>query len=105
MPPWGLSPVATVFAPIRADTKRSRSRWSTYVAIRPGISSTHSLRRTSPLRLERFFDGLYRQYDERNVVSAPDLATRNRRIEWSPDSPALTDRLPENLDYDVRISD
>ena len=59
----------------------------------------------SPLRLERFFDVLYRHYDERNVVSAPDLATRNRRIEWSPESPALTVRLPGNLDYDVRISD
>ncbi len=59
---------------------------------------------TSPLRLDRFFDVLYRQYDERNVVSAPDLATRNRRIEWSPDSPALTDRLPGPLDYDVRTS-
>ena len=59
---------------------------------------------TSPLHVERFFDVLYRHYDERNVVSAPDLATRNRRVEWSPDSPALTDRLPENLDYDIRIS-
>ena len=60
---------------------------------------------TSPLHVERFFDVLYRHYDERNVVSAPDLATRNRRIEWSPDSPALADHLPENIDYDIRISD
>ena len=59
---------------------------------------------TSPLRMERFFDVLYRHYDERNVVSAPDLATRNRRIEWSPDSPALADHLPANIDYDVRVS-
>ena len=60
---------------------------------------------TSPLRLERFFGVLYRHYDERNVVSAPDLATRNRRIAWSPDSPALADDLPENLDYSVRTSE
>lgn len=59
---------------------------------------------TSTLRLERFFGALYRQYDERNVVNAPDLAARHRRIAWSVDSPALTVELPEHLDYDVRIS-
>ena len=59
---------------------------------------------TSALRPERFFGALYRQYDERNVVSAPDLAARHRRIAWSADSPALTIERPEHLDYDVRTS-
>ena len=56
----------------------------------------------SPLRLERFFKVLYRHYDERNVTSAPNLAGRNRRLEWSPDSPAFrADARPE-LDYEFR---
>lgn len=58
----------------------------------------------SPLRLESFFGFLYRQYDERNVVSAPELATRTRRVAWASDSPALTVDLLKNIDYDVRTS-
>jgi hypothetical protein len=57
----------------------------------------------SLLRLERFFQQLYAQYDERFVVSAPLLADRpegTRRLAWSPNSPALTDVVP---DYEVRL--
>ena len=43
----------------------------------------------SPLRLEHFFETLYRRYDERYVYSAPDLKSKTRRLDWSPDSPAL----------------
>lgn len=43
----------------------------------------------SVLRLERFFDALYLRYDERFVTSAPDLASKTRRLEWAEQSPAL----------------
>lgn len=57
----------------------------------------------SPLQIERFFDRLYLRYDERYVYSAPDLRSKTRRIEWSPDSPALTSPLASSVDYDVRL--
>ena len=56
----------------------------------------------SPLRLDRFFKVLYRHHDERNVVSAPNLAVRNRRLEWSPDSPAFESDARPELDYGFR---
>lgn len=59
----------------------------------------------SPLHFERFFNVLYRCYDERNVTSAPDLAARNRRLEWSSDSPAFQDSTLPRLDYDFRLVD
>lgn len=54
----------------------------------------------SPLKLNGFFDTLYARYDERFVVSAPDLASRTRRLEWNPGSPAF--EVP-GLDYDPRV--
>jgi hypothetical protein len=62
----------------------------------------------SPLLFERFFQQLYLRYEERFLISAPDLARVTRRLEWAADSPAL-DRadflndLPE-LDYEPRIA-
>lgn len=53
----------------------------------------------SPLMLSGFFDTLYARYDERFVVSAPDLARTTRRLEWDPASPALN--LP-GLDFPIR---
>lgn len=59
----------------------------------------------SPIHFERFFDTLYRRYDERYVVSAPQLARRTRRLEWSVESPALEATVFRNLDYRARTSD
>ena len=59
----------------------------------------------SPIHYERFFETLYRRYDERYVVSAPQLARRTRRLEWSVDSPALAAQVFRNLDYGVRTGD
>ena len=59
----------------------------------------------SPLRLEGFFQTLYRCYDERYVFSAPSLKPRTRRLEWSPDSPAFEKGLPRSLGYEVRLAD
>ena len=58
----------------------------------------------SPLVFERFFDTLYRRYDERYVYSAPDLSARTRRIEWSPDSPAFVSPLTSSMDYEIRLA-
>jgi hypothetical protein len=55
----------------------------------------------SPLKLTGFFNTLYARYDERFVVSAPDLASVTRRLEWKPESPALS---VEGLDYLPRTS-
>lgn len=56
----------------------------------------------SPLHLKGYFDTLYARYDERFVVSAPDLAKVTRRLEWDPLSPGLQ---LEWLDYVPRTSD
>lgn len=66
----------------------------------------------SPLRRERFFETIYRRYDERFVFAAPLFAKHNitPRLEWDADSPIFGDDLltdydsmPE-LDYQPRLS-
>ena len=56
----------------------------------------------SPLRLEHFFETLYRRYDERYVYSAPDLKSKTRRLGWSSESPALESDICNRLDYEIR---
>lgn len=85
---------------------------SRYEAIGFGLVEMHGMHRSSliesfpdadsPLQLTRFFETLYARYDERFVVSAPDLARVTRRREWDPSSPGL--QLP-GLDYSPRVSD
>ena len=58
----------------------------------------------SSLRLEHFFETLYRRYDERFVYSAPDLKSKTRRLEWSPDSPALEAEVSKTLEYEARLA-
>ena len=57
----------------------------------------------SPIQFDRFFNTMYRRYDERYVVSAPSLARKTRRSEWAPDSPAFEAPPFHTLDYDLRI--
>jgi hypothetical protein len=62
----------------------------------------------SPLLFDRFFAQLYLRYEERFVISAPDLASVTRRLEWERDSPALqgsdlVSTLPV-LDYEPRFT-
>ena len=88
-----------------------RNDVSRYEAIGFGLVEMHGPDRSalldsfpaedSPLRLTSFFDALYARYDERFVVSAPDLSHVTRRLEWDPASPGLD--LP-GLDYGVRTS-
>lgn len=54
----------------------------------------------SELGISEFFERLYSQHDERFVYGAPSLASVTRRLEWSPESPALESINP---DYEVRL--
>lgn len=84
---------------------------SRYEAIGFGLVEMHGEQRSSlfesfplaesPLNLDGFFDTLYARYDERFVVSAPDLSSVTRRQAWDEASPGL--RL-EGLDYEPRTS-
>lgn len=51
----------------------------------------------SPLRLEGFFDMLYREYDLRYVFAAPKMASMTTRAVWREDSPALQEPLAEQF--------
>jgi hypothetical protein len=62
----------------------------------------------SPLRLDRFFADIYRRYDERYVLAAPDLATTTKRVHWASKSPIFQPALNtilSGLDYEPRIAD
>lgn len=77
-----------------------RNDVSRYEAIGFGLVEMHGPQRSglvetfpppdSPLNLVGFFDTLYARYDERFVVSAPDLARVTRRLEWDHTSDGLT---------------
>ena len=58
---------------------------------------------TSPLRLNRFFDILYQQYDQRFVFAAPALESATRRIEWASDSPILSHQ--DIADFNPRVAE
>lgn len=85
---------------------------SRYEAIGFGLVEMHGERRSSLfhsfpttdslLNLTGFFDTLYARYDERFVVSAPDLSRVTRRYSWDPASPGLQ---LEGLDYEPRVDD
>ncbi len=51
----------------------------------------------SPLRIEQFFERIYRSYDPRYVFAAPKLARRMARAVWHPDSPALAEPIAGEL--------
>jgi len=56
----------------------------------------------SPLLFASFFDTLYTVYDLRFVFSAPALQSKTRRLEWSPDSPAIENA--KAIELNPRIS-
>jgi hypothetical protein len=56
----------------------------------------------SPLRVDRFFDTLYTQYDQRFVTSAPGLESTTRRLEWADESQAV--QALSGLDYPIRLA-
>ena len=59
----------------------------------------------SRVNFANFFDALYRRYDERYVVGAPQLESRTRRVVWAANSPALQEVPPtSDLGYEVRAN-
>ncbi|SEM04182.1 hypothetical protein SAMN05216382_3163 [Sphingomonas palmae] len=87
---------------IRNDVSRYEAIGFGMVEMKPGARGSlldHYPEDDSVLRIERFFDTLYLRYDERFVTSAPDLASKTRRLEWAADSPALN---IAGLDYEGR---
>lgn len=50
-----------------------------------------------PLRIEGFFDALYREYDLRYVFAAPKMARTTARAVWREDSPALREPLAQEF--------
>ena len=57
----------------------------------------------SPLLWPLFFATIYRQYDLRYIYQAPALERITRRLEWSPDSPVITDPRVEG--FEARLAD
>ena len=90
-----------------------RNDVSSYEAIAFALASTEPARAGNiieefpepggSLRFDRFFDSLYRQYDERFVYAAPDLRKVTARREWDAASPAFDGVGPTDLDYEPRI--
>lgn len=95
-----------------ANRRGIRDDVSRYEAIAFALASTRPERAgeiveefpgpDSTLRFDRFFDSLYRQYDERFVYAAPDLKRVTARRQWDRFSPALDGTGPANLDYAPR---
>lgn len=95
-------------------TALARNDASRYEAISLALASTRPERSGeicdgfpdpgSALRFERFFDSLYRQYDERFVYAAPDLGRVTARREWNPASPAFDAAAMVDLRYEPRTA-
>ncbi len=90
---------------LRDDTSRYESIALALVETSPPVAGTLNTdfpSADSPIHFGQFFECLYRRYDERFVVSAPQLVHKTRRLEWSPDSPALQAGPFLSLDYPFR---
>jgi hypothetical protein len=92
----------------RLDVRNEITRYeSVAIAIAESTPELHGTVRNdypgpdSGLRLDHFFATLYRVYDLRFVYSAPRLKRVTKRLEWSPDSPAL--QMPELAGFTPRI--
>lgn len=86
---------------IRNDITRYESLALALIQPRPPAITAEWPPGESPLRFERLFDRMYREYDQRYVFAAPKLAKRTARAVWSQESPALEDR--KTLDYRPRV--
>ena len=96
-----------------ADRRGIRDDVSRYEAIALALASTRPEQAGmllddfpepgSSLRFERFFETLYRQYDERFVYGAPDLQRVTARKEWAGASAAFDATVMTDVDYTARI--
>ena len=93
---------------IRNDISRYEAASLALVNVRNGGTVSRLMTgfppESSPLHTRSFFSTLYRRYDERFVYGAPDLKSVTRRLEWSPESPALIENGDRLLDYEVRLA-
>ena len=111
-----VAPVRRYHAALRelANRRGVRNDLSRYEAIALALASTRPGQTgriveefpeaDSPLRFERFFDTLYRQYDERFVYGAPDLRKVTARKEWASASAAFSATQMTDVDYEPRIN-
>lgn len=93
-----------------AGRKSIRNDVSRYEAIGFGLVEMHGPSKSglvesfppseSSLSMSGFFDTLYLRYDERFVTSAPDIASRTRRLLWDPSSTGV---LMDRLDFPPRV--
>ena len=109
-----VEPIRRFHAALRelADRRGIRNDVSSYEAIAFALASTEPAgagdvidkfpEPGGSLRFDRFFDSLYRQYDERFVYAAPDLRKVTARREWDAASPAFDGVGPTDLDYEPR---
>ena len=91
----------------RNDASRYEAIAMTLVEVSPlraGEINADYPPRDSAIHFDQFFETIYRRYDERYVVSAPQLARRTRRLEWSADSPAFEAEPLRRLDYRLRVA-
>ena len=91
---------------VRNDMSRYEAVGMTLVETRPGFAGQlvdGFPPSDSRISLAGFFDTLYRRYDERYVVGAPQLEARTRRAVWAAGSPALQEEVLGDIDYDVRV--
>ena len=90
---------------LRDDTSRYESIALALVETSPPVAGNLNSdfpSTDSPIHFDHFFESMYRRYDERFVVSAPQLVHKTRRLEWSPDSPAFQAEPCRDLDYSFR---
>ena len=87
---------------IRNDITRYEAVGLAMVEPRPVAIKKDWPPKESPLRFERLFERLYREYEQRYVFSAPQLKASTRRVEWRKDSPAFQEGIM--LDYRPRLS-
>lgn len=86
---------------IRNDLTRYESLALALIQPRPPAVAAEWPPAGSPLRFERLFDRMYREYDQRYVFAAPRLAGTTTRVEWREDSPAFQEGIA--LDYKPRL--
>ena len=110
-----VAPVRRYHAALRelANRRGVRNDLSRYEAVALALASTRPGQTgsiveafpeaDSPLRFERFFDTLYRQYDERFVYGAPDLRRVTARKDWTGASTAFSVPQGTDMDYKPRV--
>ena len=103
----GLGPVLAGRAGLRDDVSRYESiAFALVETVQPGVGDLNLdfPPADSPVRFNSFFSTLYQRYDERFVVSAPQLMHTTQRHEWSSDSPSFQSEIVADLDYQIRKS-